>query len=846
MIGPNININEPVMASITFRFSGLQANTGKFKVPVEYTIDASGVWHAGRENPEQPNSYILESTEYNVYNSYETSYYISNQPVYGYVEYTGYYQGTCGVFTKYTCTKYGTYWKYEIIRYDQVYVPYSYAVAPRDIVHQVKLHISSLSPSNNSPLVIDPVITNDGVVQQSDQIRKLQLDPNNGSAIVGFSFSQDYNLGPSVNAGGDLDREATSPDTPINFSVTVTDDHDLDPGAPTCNVASTEDPEVVIATIIGTKVSPGVFSVDHTYAIGDYTISCEATDSESIKGSDTLTLKVEDRTAPQIPTVDMPIRLEATASDGAVLNLPLEAFNALETVSTPITWRCTYGTTEDAGPTNATLPITFPLQHKLPLGSTNVKCTVMDSRGNVSDIVSKTIEVQDTTAPALVMPSDLSFDLLANEATKSVKLPVVEAIDLVDPAAAVTCKLGDAPVTATMPFGPGVHKISCTAQDATGNVSDTHEYSITVKDVTAPTLTMPDTIVHNLAANTATFAFTVLGPTTVNDAVDASPTVACTPAKDSQASLGVGTHTINCTAKDASGNIGKGSYNVTVKDVTAPTLSLNNLTVNGGNAPTMAVTYPTANVNATDAVDSTPTIECSPSSGAMFPIGTTYVSCTAQDDAGNHSTPSTFTVTVLDKVAPTVNVPSNITTTATGASGAAVKYIVTATDVISGDVTARVQCNPPSGSTFAVTSGVHTVTCTATDEAGNKSAPASFTVEVNYAFNGFFQPVDMGGIFNKAKAGSAIPVKFTLGGDQGLEVLAGTPIIVGVACPSGTANVDLVEETVVASNSGLKWDGTQYVYVWKTDSRWAGQCLQLSVLLKDGSIAKTALFQLTK
>ena len=38
-----------------------------------------------------------------------------------------------------------------------------------------------------------------------------------------------------------------------------------------------------------------------------------------------------------------------------------------------------------------------------------------------------------------------------------------------------------------------------------------------------------------------------------------------------------------------------------------------------------------------------------------------------------------------------------------------------------------------------------------------------------YSFNGFFQPVD-NLLLNVAKAGSAIPVKFSLGGNVGLGI----------------------------------------------------------------------------
>jgi HYR domain-containing protein len=49
--------------------------------------------------------------------------------------------------------------------------------------------------------------------------------------------------------------------------------------------------------------------------------------------------------------------------------------------------------------------------------------------------------------------------------------------------------------------------------------------------------------------------------------------------------------------------------------------------------------------SASDNLDPSPDLTCSPASGSVFPIGTTIVSCTATDDAGN-SASDTFKITV--------------------------------------------------------------------------------------------------------------------------------------------------------------------------------------------------------
>ena len=106
-----------------------------------------------------------------------------------------------------------------------------------------------------------------------------------------------------------------------------------------------------------------------------------------------------------------------------------------------------------------------------------------------------------------------------------------------------------------------------------------------------------------------------------------------------------------------------------------------------------------------------------------------------------------------------------------------------------------------------------------------------------YNFAGFFQPIDNAPTLNVAKAGSAIPVKFSLGGDQGLNIFQpGYPQVTTVSC-STSAPTDVIETTVTAGGSSLQYDPTadQYTYVWKTNANAAGTCVQVNLGLNDGS-----------
>jgi ABC-type oligopeptide transport system substrate-binding subunit len=99
--------------------------------------------------------------------------------------------------------------------------------------------------------------------------------------------------------------------------------------------------------------------------------------------------------------------------------------------------------------------------------------------------------------------------------------------------------------------------------------------------------------------------------------------------------------------------------------------------------------------------------------------------------------------------------------------------------------------------------------------------------------SGPFQPVDALPTVNTAKAGRAIPFKFSLGGDFGLDVLAdGYPTSDGGPCTGGPT--DSVETT--SNGAGLTYDASTgtYTYHWKTASSWKGQCRTLIVRLRDG------------
>ena len=139
---------------------------------------------------------------------------------------------------------------------------------------------------------------------------------------------------------------------------------------------------------------------------------------------------------------------------------------------------------------------------------------------------------------------------------------------------------------------------------------------------------------------------------------------------------------------------------------------------------------------------------------------------------------------------------------------------------------------PPTG----LAAGTYAVSATFAGDATYTGSTRAGTLVVS-AFTGFFSPVDNPPMVNVAKAGSAIPLKFSLGGNRGLAIFApGFPRVVTTTCSTGDPT-DEIETTVTAGGSSLSYDAAanRYQYTWKTQKGWVG-CRRLELQLVDGSV----------
>jgi hypothetical protein len=576
-------------------------------------------------------------------------------------------------------------------------------------------------------------------------------------------------------------------------------------------------------TVVGER-SDGL-ALDATYPAGITTITWTATDAQNRTATCTQTIDVDsdDTTAPTIvapPDVNSSTPLDAVGLCGVVIGeTQLGTANATDNCSVNIS------------------RTGVPAGNFFPVGTTVITYTATDAAGNTATATQNVIVADGP--PVIFAPADASYvcpsEVPAGHPSQATGPDVIDANGNPQPGppadscSSVVVTVADSTTGAGSASSPLIITRTFTATDTSGHSASAVQ-TITVIDDISPTVTAPADASYECANNVP-----------VPNASDATGSDNCatptiTVSESNNGGTGSGSSplviTRTYTATDAAGNTASDSQTITVVDSIAPTVT--------APAPVTASADATCQAAIPDFTSGTVasdncgpvTLTQSPAAGTMVGLGTHQVTVTAVDAAGNSSSSNT-SFTVNDTSAPVLSCPANIVVNLP-ANSSAVSMPVnfpapTATDNCSSP---SVSTSVVSGSVFPV--GTTTVTATATDAAGNSSS-CTFTVTVRYNFTGFFPPVGNLPVLNSVNAGRAIPVKFSLSGDKGLNIFApDSPYTVGINCDTTDPGVDIIE-TVTAGGSSLSFGGDQYTYVWKTNSSWAGTCRQLVVKLNDGT-----------
>ncbi|RKH89156.1 HYR domain-containing protein [Corallococcus sp. AB045] len=392
---------------------------------------------------------------------------------------------------------------------------------------------------------------------------------------------------------------------------------------------------------------------------------------------------------PPPPSITCPraLSVEATSAEGAVVN---------------------YGAAVATGMAPVTVSYSQVSGTRFALGTHSVTATAMDGLGQMA-ACSFSVQVRDTTAPALSCPQDVEVEATSAQGAL-VAYPPASASDAVS-SSTVTYST---PSGAT--FGLGRTAVTITAQDVAGNTS-TCTFNVTVLPPPPPSVTCPPALLaeatsaEGAVVNYEAAVATGLAPVTVSYS------------QVSGTRFALGTHSVTATAVDGLGQMAACSFAVQVRDTTAPALSCpQDVEAEATSAQGAIVSHPPA--IATDVVTASPLLQYSPSGGAPFALGTTPVLVTATDEAGNTESCS-FNVVVRDTTAPVLSCPQDVEVEATSAQGALVAYApASASDAVS---SSTVTYSTPSGATFGL--GRTAVTVTAQDVAGNTST-CTFNVTV--------------------------------------------------------------------------------------------------------------------
>ncbi|HEY7547312.1 MAG TPA: HYR domain-containing protein, partial [Blastocatellia bacterium] len=271
------------------------------------------------------------------------------------------------------------------------------------------------------------------------------------------------------------------------------------------------------------------------------------------------------------------------------------------------------------------------------------------------------------------------------------------------------------------PYPKGTTMVTLSVIDSTG-ASACAMATVTVYDAQAPAfINCPASGSTITDPNTCSKVLNYVKPVAIDNC--GGVTVSCDPAPG--ATFPKGTTTVVCTATDTSNNQTTCSFPVTVRDTQQPSMSCpsNLIKSTDPDQCSAVVNYPAPTVS-----DNCPgaTSACNPASGSTFPKGVTTINCTATDSSGN-STACSFTITVNDNQPPAIACPASITLTAARPGDASIVVNYAPPGFSDNCAGATVVCSPASGTTFPL--GVTTVTCTATDAAGNTTS-CGFTVSV--------------------------------------------------------------------------------------------------------------------
>ncbi|QDG37652.1 Ig-like domain repeat protein [Alteromonas mediterranea] len=577
-----------------------------------------------------------------------------------------------------------------------------------------------------------------------------------GSFTVSVTATDDAGNSATDNEAGIIDT--VSPLLTVDVADTTNDTTPLitgttDEPAGSVVTVTVTDSAGDVQTLSAIVQSDGTFSIAPGTALaeGDVTVTATISDNagNTASASDT---GVIDTTAPSLTITPLEEGNDTTPTLSGTTNLP-EGSDVILVVTDNAGNAQTITATVDANG-NFTVDVPSPLAE----GPYSVEATATDEANNSTTAVDNT-GIIDTTAPVL------SIDTLApdGDTTPTISgntdLPEGATVTITVTDNAGVSQTFDATVqidgsfSADVPnaMAEGGYTVTAVALDPAGNQSTATETNGSV-DTTAPTITLDAQGTGNDTTPTITGS-TDLSPgssvtITVTDSAGAQQTFTAIVdsvgnfSADVPNAMADGNFDVTANATDAAGNSASDTTSGTI-NTAVPNLTLDALGTGNDTTPTISGTTDiapgsTVSISVTDNAGNTQTFDAIVQANGTFTVdvpaalseGNYSVTATATDGAGNTATANENggIIDTTAPTAPTVDAGNGTEITGTAEAGATVNVDVDGdgtpdfTVVADGDGNWSVTPDTP------LADGV-VVSATATDDAGNTSAPASDTVD---------------------------------------------------------------------------------------------------------------------
>jgi hypothetical protein len=433
----------------------------------------------------------------------------------------------------------------------------------------------------------------------------------------------------------------------------------------------------------------------------DITVTLTITDATGNSNSCSFDVIVDDVTAPSITCPSNTVRYLDAGCEYEVEDFSLIT-SAIDNCSTTLTFTQTPAINTKLSTNNS--------NHFITMTATDVE--------NNSSVCSFTITLLDTIAPVFEVCNDTI--IYVNNGCNYTMVNFIPIVGYYENCSSIASS--QTPAAGTVLSGVGITPVSITLQDADGN-SSTCLFQLSRVDTLVPSISnCPSNQTFNAGVTDCSYLLNdfTTGIITTDQCAGA---IQITQFPEIGTLLTAGsTQTVVITVADASGNINTCNFDVTVVDITNPTLICPlNPSVNTNNLCQYEIPDYQNELTITDNCGVVASYSQTPTAGTVITgLGAQQnISLFATDQYGNTASCS-FTITLADNTPPTIDCPGDQLVTIDQNCQYIVpdfSTLVTITDECDNNPT--INQTPQAGITL---NGFHTVTIIATDANGNEAS----------------------------------------------------------------------------------------------------------------------------